>query len=109
MANDCVREDIDEAREIKDAVLLLYRREIKQLQASQKLLELERDSVKEQISLMSGELQTAEEQITIQRDNETVLRAQVQSLYEQLKEKEFDDVLRVVKAQREILSHSARL
>ncbi|KAF2173340.1 hypothetical protein M409DRAFT_49798 [Zasmidium cellare ATCC 36951] len=76
---DRLRTDIDESHEIKDAVLLLRRQEIKRLEAIEQALVVEKD-------ILANELDTAKKQVEIQTGHSEALQLQVQELTQQLKQ-----------------------
>lgn len=74
---DRLRTDIDEANEVKDAVLVLRRQEIRRLENEREALMVERDD-------LQGELRQAQQQISIQSAHGEALQAKVQALELQL-------------------------
>lgn len=76
---DRVRTDIDEGNEIKDAVLILRRQEIRRLEAMKATLESERDS-------LADELRTSQQQIRILVSQVDALQTCVSDLTVQLRQ-----------------------
>lgn len=78
---DRLRTDIDEGQEVKDAVLLLRRQQIRRLEAIQKELEGDRDGLAKQLAL-------AKKQIEIQTKHSDALQYQVHEKELQLKQQQ---------------------
>lgn len=76
---DRLRTDIDERHEVKDAVLLLRRQEIKRLEAVEQALLVERD-------ILANELETAKKQVDVQQRHTEALQLQVQEMTHRLKQ-----------------------
>lgn len=76
---DRLRTDIDESHEVKDAVLLLRRQEIKRLEGVEENLKSERDSLADELAL-------AKKQIDIQTQHNEALQFQIQDLAQQLQQ-----------------------
>lgn len=85
---DRVRTDIDEGNEVKDAVLLLRRQEIRRLEALQETLVKERDSLTTQLDIQTKRIQLLESQMLglsqQLRQHEPDLRRQIQRLSAEL-------------------------
>ena len=81
---DRLRTDIDEGSEVKDAVLLLRRQEIRRLENVRETLVTDRDQLQYDLKDARSELEHARVQISIQTAHSDALQMKVQSLEQQL-------------------------
>ena len=81
---DRLRTDIDEGNEVKDAVLLLRRQEIRRLEGVRESLLTERTQLQHGLDQSHSELEQAQQQINIQKAHVEALQSKVHGLQQQL-------------------------
>lgn len=77
---DRLRTDIDEANEIKDAVLLLRRQEIRRLEKACKAVMSERDQQQQALQQSQSLLQQSQQQVSIQIEHTDALQKKIREL-----------------------------
>ena len=81
---DRLRTDIDEGKEVKDAMLLLRRAEIHRLDSIRGVVTAERDELRRELELSRSELEQARQQISIQTAHAEALQDSIVGLERQL-------------------------
>ena len=98
---DRLRTDIDEGGEVKDAVLVLRRQQIRKLEIAREGLIIQRDWLVSELEQTSLRLVEAQEQINIQSAHADALRSKVRFLENQIEEQhsEHHDQIRILSKQ----------